>query len=92
MPDLRWDTESSRLVGTAGCNRFSAPYRLAGGRIELGAIVTTLMACPDEPITEQEQRMTEALAAVERFELRPGPSPHLIAADKMLIRPHHRVN
>jgi heat shock protein HslJ len=41
--------EAGRAVGTDGCNRYSAPYKAAGGSLEFGAkAAATLMACPPE--------------------------------------------
>lgn len=35
-----------QLSGTAGCNRLSGSYQLAGSRISFGPILSTRMACP----------------------------------------------
>src|SRR5262245_47359390 len=34
-----------RMAGSTGCNRYSAPYTLDGDRLELGAAITTKIAC-----------------------------------------------
>jgi len=34
------------MSGSTGCNRCSGPYTVDGDTLELGAIVSTQMACP----------------------------------------------
>jgi heat shock protein HslJ len=40
--------EGGKLAVSAGCNTGSGTYSLGEGSIELGAVATTRMACPDE--------------------------------------------
>jgi heat shock protein HslJ len=44
---LRLEPSTSRAVGFAGCNRFSASYTLAGDSLRFGPAVATKMACVD---------------------------------------------
>jgi heat shock protein HslJ len=85
-PELRFLSEESRLAGTAGCNRFGGPFTLEGQVIEIGPMMSTLMACPDEAVNEQERRMLDALPAVERVEVDPGKELRLYAGDRVLFR------
>ncbi len=51
-----------RLTGRAGCNRFSGPYRpAADGRIEIGPLAVTRMACPEAQM-EIERAVLETFA------------------------------
>ena len=50
-----------QLSGSAGCNRYTAPYTVDGDKITIGAPATTRMMCP-QPIMDQE---AQYLAAIE---------------------------
>lgn len=50
-----------RLIGLAGCNRFSGPYRRQSDRLVAGPIAATRMACPD-PAMGHERRVLEILS------------------------------
>ena len=64
------EVQDGRLVGYAGCNRFSAPLtRGEGTDIQLGATVATKRACVSDALNAAEQRFLETLTAVRRFEL-----------------------
>ncbi|MFO1407832.1 MAG: META domain-containing protein [Steroidobacteraceae bacterium] len=65
------------VAGSAGCNRYTAPYRAAGASIEFGKAAATMMACGDTAVMEQEQDFFRALETAqvvriegERMELR----------------------
>ena len=42
-----------QLGGNAGCNSYSAPFKLDGDQISIGSITATMMACA-EPVMQQE--------------------------------------
>lgn len=64
------EVQEGRLVGYAGCNRFSAPLtRGEGTAIQLGAAVATKRACVSDALNAAEQRFLETLTAVRSFEL-----------------------
>jgi heat shock protein HslJ len=42
-----------KLTGNVGCNGFGGDYKVDGGTITFGSIVSTMMACAD-PIMQQE--------------------------------------
>jgi heat shock protein HslJ len=44
---LRFDTTEHRASGNAGCNRYSASYRLSGDSLSFGPAMSTKMACAD---------------------------------------------
>jgi heat shock protein HslJ len=61
--------EDGTISGTAGCNSYSGPYEVSGEAIEIGEVVSTLMACTEpEGIMEQEQTFLGALKNAERFQ------------------------
>lgn len=44
---IRFDSASSRASGFAGCNRYSAPYTMAGDSVHFGPAISTKMACAE---------------------------------------------
>lgn len=56
------DQGTSRLSGTAGCNRFSGNWKQDGATLQLGPMAATRMACPP-PAMEIEQRVLALLEA-----------------------------
>jgi len=60
-PTLFLDANERRAYGSGGCNRFGGNYRRDGGRLELGPLVSTRMACATGMEVEQAY-----FAALER--------------------------
>lgn len=58
----------SEIAGSSGCNSYSASVQVSGGQIEVGDIVSTLMACAD-PVMDQEQAYLETLKSAVSFEV-----------------------
>ena len=67
---LRLDSATSRASGFAGCNQYTAPYRIAGDTLTFGAIAATRMACADGD--EVEQSFLTALSAVRTYHASDG--------------------
>ena len=57
------DHSTSRVSGTAGCNRFNGGWKQDGGRLKLGPFTATKMACPP-PVMDVERRVLALLEAV----------------------------
>jgi heat shock protein HslJ len=60
------------VSGNASCNQFGGAYSARGGRIEIRETFSTLMACLDGGLMEQETAYLSALQAAEQYELRDG--------------------
>jgi heat shock protein HslJ len=60
---------ATQLGGSGGCNSYGADYTAQNGTISVGEVVSTLMACVEEGVTEQEQEYLAALSAAEEYEL-----------------------
>lgn len=56
-------------AGSGGCNTFAAGYTVEESVIEFGEIVSTLRACQNPHLTQQEQQYLAALAAAGQFEM-----------------------
>jgi len=57
------------LGGFAGCNGFGGAYMVEDGLLKITDVVSTLMACADDAVTQQESRFLQALAGAGRFEV-----------------------
>lgn len=55
--------------GSGGCNSYGTEYQVQNGTLVFGEIVSTLMACADENIGEQEQQYYQALETAGEFEV-----------------------
>lgn len=60
-----------RVGGRSGCNQYGGSYVIDGDGLTVGALFSTMMACP-EPLMAVEAAFTDALSAAERYELRDG--------------------
>jgi putative lipoprotein len=56
----------SMVVGSAGCNRYSAPAELDGAGLRFGQAAATRRACPPA-VMDQEQRFFAALDETRRY-------------------------
>lgn len=61
--------EGGQLSGFAGCNSYSAEYTIEGERLNLGEVVSTLMACEEEERNEREQAFLAALQNVAAYRI-----------------------
>ncbi len=62
-------TTDEDMTGWTGCNAYGARYRVQGSELRLDDLRWTEAGCPSDALFRQEQRMQDALATVERFEL-----------------------
>ena len=56
----------SQAVGSTGCNRYVAPFYVAGSTLRLGDIAMTRRACPPA-VMDQERRFVVALGAIRTY-------------------------
>ena len=66
-----------KASGSAGCNRYVAPYQASGNSLSFGAAAATRRLCAEAELMEQERQFLQALASVatarregDRLELR----------------------
>lgn len=73
--------DDGNLGGSAGCNSYSAAYKLDGQSLTIDQAATTLMACSEPAgIMDQEAAYLKALESVASFELK-GDHLMLYTAD-----------
>jgi pimeloyl-ACP methyl ester carboxylesterase/heat shock protein HslJ len=53
--------------GNGGCNSYGGSYTVHDNSLQFGEITSTLIACADQAVTEQEQQYLEALRTAGRF-------------------------
>lgn len=58
-----------QATGNGGCNTYGGSYTVQGDTLVFGEIVSTLMACADQTVTDQEQQYLQALHTANRFEI-----------------------
>ncbi len=61
--------EQGQVRGNSGCNTYGGEYTVRGDRIEFGVLETTLMACTDSTLMEQESMFTRFLGEAGQFEI-----------------------
>jgi heat shock protein HslJ len=61
--------EKSQVGGSAGCNTFGGEYTIQGEMIDFTNITSTLMACVNEAVTQQEGEYLQALEMSGRYEV-----------------------
>lgn len=61
--------EGAQAGGSGGCNQFGALYHIQQNTIVFEGLTSTLRACSDEQITQQEQQYFQALQNTVEFEL-----------------------
>jgi heat shock protein HslJ len=76
-------SEDARVAGSAGCNRYFGRANAVTGRMQVGPLGSTLMACEVNGVMSQEQRFLELLQAASSYsvvgeELRLGPSANTV--------------
>lgn len=65
-PSLAFDEEQAS--GNGSCNSFSGQYSASGDSLSFGPLISTLMACLDNGISDQEAAYFAALAAAVKYQ------------------------
>ena len=61
--------EGDQVSGSASCNSYGGSYQVDGDTLILGEIPSTLMACLDAGVMEQEQAFLNALRSVSTYKI-----------------------
>lgn len=76
--------EGGRVAGSDGCNRYAAPYTVAGATLQVAPnVATTRMACPPE-VARQADAYAGALARARGYRV-VGDELQLVAADGTVL-------
>lgn len=73
-----------RVTGNASCNRYFGPYTQDGATLSVGMLASTMMAC-EETLMTQEQAFMAALGAAERAQI-DGDTLIISGADGVELR------
>ena len=60
---------ADQVSGSAGCNTYSGPYTLDGTALKIGPLASTMKACADQAVNDQEQQFLAALQASTTYDL-----------------------
>ncbi len=58
-----------QLGGNSGCNSYGGQYRLSGSSITITQLISTLRACAEQPLNDQEAVFQKALGDAALFSL-----------------------
>ncbi len=61
--------ENNQVGGSGGCNSYGAKVEVQGKTLTISEIVSTLMACVDDQVMEQETQYFTALQGASNFEI-----------------------
>ena len=64
--------EDGHVSGSSGCNHYGGAYKVNKDKIEIGLLNTTLMACADSAMMDQESTFMRMLGNAQRFEIVDG--------------------
>jgi len=76
--------DNGQVGGNSGCNHYGGEYQVRGDRIEFGMLSTTLMACADPIMMDQESIFTRFLGEAGKFEIVDGQLQVYGAGDESL--------
>ena len=57
----------ARVSGRSGCNLYSGPAEYGHGRVKIGPLISTKMACQEEGVMAQESVYLNALQSAARY-------------------------
>src|SRR5690606_28664239 len=63
--------DEGRIAGSGGCNRYNAPFTLAGDELTIDLAASTSMLCP-QAVMDQERKFLAALAEVRGWSIENG--------------------
>ena len=59
---------ADQVSGSAGCNDYSGGYALNGTTLKIGPLASTMRACADQAVSDQEQQFLAALQASTTYD------------------------
>lgn len=74
---LQLDFQGGRLAVSNACNRLVGGYALEGGRLVVGRLAATMMACPDPAVMALDAQIGQRLEGALAIAAPPGDPPTL---------------
>ena len=59
----------NQAAGSGGCNSYGGAYQVEGGVLSFSSVASTLMACADPAVNDQEGQYYQALQTAVEYEL-----------------------
>ena len=59
---------ADQISGSAGCNTYSGGYTIDGTTLKIGPLASTMRACADQAVNDQEQQFLAALQASTTYD------------------------
>ena len=75
---LQLDFIHGRMSVGNSCNGMSGNYSVDGGRLELGPMAQTMMACPDRALADLDEAISQRLQGNPKLTLQGGSKPPLL--------------
>jgi heat shock protein HslJ len=63
---------NNQISGNSGCNSYGGDYTASGSALSFSKVFSTLMACADQSVNDQEAAFHQALSKVATFEISNG--------------------
>lgn len=61
--------KAGEISGNAGCNSYGGQYQVKDGKLTFSNLLSTLMACQDQGVMDQEQAYMQAIGQAAGFTL-----------------------
>jgi heat shock protein HslJ len=83
---LLFDEQDGTLAGNAGCNQYQGSYERDGDQLNVGALISTRMACAEpEGVMLQEREYLDALQSAESYQVQ-GEQLTITYANDSILR------
>ncbi len=76
---------NNRISGNSGCNSYGGDYAVNGSALTIGEMLSTLMACADQSVNDQEAVYDQAMGSVASFEITNGQLNLKDAGGKVIL-------
>jgi heat shock protein HslJ len=73
------------VSGRGGCNQYSGPVEYANGRIKIGPLISTKMACAEPGLMHIEKKFLGALQSASTYTVSVHPELTIITASGPLV-------
>lgn len=71
-PKVTLEFKDGQAGGNAGCNSYGGDYQVNGNKIGFSQMISTMMACADQSVMDQESAYLQILGGAQSFEIVDG--------------------